>query len=290
MDKLEICKRTRQIASNTLFASLQKALSSSKPFSEAEFARVWLENLRMHQDIFSDGWYIPPPHGIGVLFGEVDRDSRQNYKSLRPQEMWPNDQILLGDKNEMLYFYCSPVDRKSGIIGDFGLSIYLGNDKKVKQHLKVYFVINRKIFDFIKVGMSFSQVYDFAETVFKDYGVSNKVTSITDPSGKPDIGHTAPGLLEGFTPDEIATLESNNWQSVSTMISKKRKFVNPVEEASYEKGMAVTLEPRLVIANDAGIPMASFHTIVLIKEDGSKELLTNFEEIFKLVGMDYMLN
>ncbi len=35
--------------------------------------------------------------------------------------------------------------------------------------------------------------------------------------------------------------------------------------------------------------LGSFHTIVLIHDNGTKELLTNFDKIFKLFEMDYML-
>lgn len=52
--------------------------------------------------------------------------------------------------------------------------------------------------------------------------------------------------------------------------------------------MGLTIEPRPRIGNAPNVPMVSFHTICLANENGEMELLENFEEIFKLAGMDYM--
>jgi hypothetical protein len=72
------------------------------------------------------------------------------------------------------------------------------------------------------------------------------------------------------------------------MISKKRKFVNTVEDLKIKPPMAITIEPRSKIKGKKESPLISFHAIMLIKEKGNRELLTNYDRIFKLTGMNYM--
>lgn len=287
---LDTCKKTRAIASNTLATTLKTLFSTGDRISETRLAKVWLEELRRNPGVFSDGWYAPPPHGIGVLFGTASRMGRQNYYTLRSKEMWPKEDIYLDKDNEMGYFYASPVDCKTGIIGDFGLTIYIGNKPEVKDHLKTCMYIVRKIFNRIEVGMKFSDAFVFAEQIVASYGMVNGVTSTTGPTGK-DFGHTVPATYFDWTANEQAVLENGNadGESVKNMISSKRVFVNSVEEQTFQPGMAVTLEPKLTVVDNAAIPMGSFHTIVFIHDNGSKELVTNFDEVFKIVGMDYMM-
>jgi hypothetical protein len=224
-----------------------------------------------------------------VLFGTENKNSRQNYRSLRPKEIWPRDDIFLETPNQMAYLFASPVDKESGIIGDFGLSIYLGNKNEIKNHLRLCLQINNKIFNYIEIGMPFSMVYGYAMDLIAKYGLTNEITSTTDPTGK-DIGHTIPTSYEKWNDDELQVFNKGeiNWPEITDMISKKRIFVNPTEKTVYQKGMALTLEPRLTVKDNPEIPMASFHTIVIIHGDGTKELRTDFEEIFSVLGMDYM--
>lgn len=288
-DSLNTCKTIRQFAADVLCETLQEVFNNSNPISETFFRDSWFKKLRKNPTIFPDGWYEPPPHGIGVLFGTADKGGRQNYKSLRPEEMWPKKDIFLGDKNEMAYLFASPVDRKSDIIGDFGLTIYLGNKQEIKEHLRRCMQINLEIFNFIEVGRKFSEVYKYAEQIIAKHGLANEVTSTTDPTGR-DFGHTVPASYFEWTREEKSILENGelNWESTKNMISKKRVFVSSVEKTTYQPGMAITLEPRLTVPDNPNIPMGSFHTIAVINEDGTKELLTNFDKIFEIVGMDYM--
>jgi len=289
MNRLQTVKDTRKIAAETLNTILQDVIQNQTKISEVQFRDNWLAELRKHKTIFSDGWYLPPPHGIGVLFGNINSDSRHNYHTLRPKDMWPRDDIFLDLKVGMAYLFASPVDKKTGIIGDFGLTIYFGKNQEVINHLQTCMKINKQIFDFIKVGMPFKDVYKYAEKIIIDAGLTNNVGSTTDPTGK-DYGHTLPSTDKDWTDKEVELFKNNStpWNAICELISKRRIFVNRVEKASYQPDMATTLEPRLTNSSNPDIPMASFHTVVTIHEDGSKELLTQFDDIFKTVGMNYM--
>lgn len=289
-EKLEICKQTRRIAVDTLFETLNDAFKNNVQTSEASLRDGWIKNLGKRSEIFPNGWYEPPPHGIGMLVGTSNENSRHNYQSLRPEEMWPKAQNIIDESRPLLYAYASPVNRAIGIIGDFGMSLYFGQKPEVFSHLRNCLEITKKIAESIRIGMTFSEIYQSAQDLFEESGTTNKITSITDPAST-NIGHTIPFSYEQMSEEEKGVLESGikDWQNLKAMISKKRKFISPVETFEVKPEMALTLEPRLTVRGNSQIPMSSYHTILLIKAGGEKELLTGFDEIFKLVGMDYLL-
>ncbi len=289
--KLEVCRYTRFVTSEALLTTLQQVLQEYTRPSETILRDTWRSALQAYKTLSSDGWYMPPPHGISVLFGTTDEKSRVNYISLRPESMWPKKNIYLEKDTDFAYLYASPVDKQTGIIGDFGMSLYFGKDSIIQKHLQHCLQINKEIAEFIQVGMPFSEVYTFALATIKHNKLFNHVTSTTDPAGQ-DIGHTIPASYEDWTDEETKLLESGQeqWEEIKNMISQKRKFISLEEKLTFQKGMAVTIEPRLTDKNNPDISMASFHTILLIHKNGVKELLTNFDPIFKIAGMDYMLS
>jgi Xaa-Pro aminopeptidase len=162
----------------------------------------------------------------------------------------------LDAQHPLLYGYASFVDRTTGMIGDFGVTLYFGKKPAIKNHLRQCLLLNKEIFDFIEVGKSFAEVYEFAHARFGYYGLTNHVISNTDPAGM-NIGHTVPASDTDWTPEEVLLLRAGDevWDEVKNMISKRRKFVSPLEQIIYQPGMAVTLEPRLVAIDDPSIPM-----------------------------------
>jgi len=287
---IHICKEKRRLAAQSLQACLYCLRQNKEAISEAILRNEWLATLRKSASIFPDGWYTPPPHGMGILFGNAQTLRGYTFETLRSPEVWPREDVFFDKDAAFLHAYTSPVDKKTGIIGDFSITVYLGEDPKIKSHLQRCLLLNREIFEYIKVGMSFAEVYQFAMRRLKAYGLENKIASLHDPATS-NIGHTIPALHEGWTTEELHLLQnhSDRWTEVKDMIGTKRKFVSPIERTIYEPGMAVTLEPRPTVIGNANIPMCWYHTTVVINLDGTKELLTDFEPIFTTVGMDYML-
>jgi hypothetical protein len=289
--KLQACKATRVLAARSLCASLEDLRQHNEPISEVALRDKWLAIVRKHPSVFCDGWYTPPPHGIGMLFGTESRNSRHNHESLRSEKNWPQAHVVLDDQHPLLYGYASFVERTTGMLGDFGITLYFGNEPVIKNHLRRCLLLNKEIFDFIVAGKSFAEVYEFASERFSYYGLTNHVASSTDPAGV-NIGHTVPASDADWTAEEAHLLQAGDeaWDEVKNMISTRRTFVSHLEQITYQPGMAVTLEPRLVAIDDPNIPMGSYHTIVFIQSDGTKELLMNFEELFRASGMEYMLD
>lgn len=268
------CKKTRKIAADSLHIVLKQVLENEKPISESDFRDKWLFELRKHTDILSNGWYEPPPHGIGVIFAIEANISRANFPTLRTKDYWPKNNIFLDRSIGFITVYCSPVDKKSGIIGDFGLSIYFGKNKKIQKHMKTVFTINKEIFNCVHVGMPLKELYKKADSIIKKRNYTNSGwISISDPE-KINMGHTIPKLPAKWDRKDIG---------------EKRLFFNAKEEIKIIENMAFTIEPRLKNNNSNDLPTVFFHTICLIRENGTKELLTGFDDIFRLAGMDYML-
>lgn len=170
------------------------------------------------------------------------------------------------------------------------MSVYLGKKQKIKDHLKLCYELDKQIFDNTRIGMKLSDNARFAHKLYQEHGLTNNIASPTDPTGT-NVGHTIPVSYEDWSHDELNILKNGdkNWLAVCNMISKKRKFENMQETLQIKPGMAFTIEPRPQVLNDQSIPMVFFHTIALFHEDGSKEHLTQFDEIFKLTNMDYLL-
>lgn len=286
--KLNICKETRKIAADSLDIVLKKVLKENKKISEVEFRNRWLKELRRHKELFPDGWYIPPHHGIGILFSTEDDVKRVSYKSLRPVENWPKESVFLDRNKGIAYLFVSPVNKEAGIIGDFGVTIYFGKNEKVINHLTRCYQLTKKIFDYARVGMKFADIAKYSSELYQENNVINIVESSTDIIGT-NIGHTIPSTDKNWAIQEKKIFKNVSWEKTCKLISNRRIFLNESEKTILTNGMAITIEPRPRSAVDSSIPMVSFHTIGLFRKDGKKEWLTNFDKIFKLVGMNYML-
>ncbi len=290
MDSLEVCKKTRKIAADTLEIILRQILQDETPISEVYLRDRWLEELKKHPEIFAEGWYIPPPHGIEMLFGTSQDTERLNTKTIRPEEFWPKDNISLDRKEGLITLFTGPVDRKTGIIGDFGLTIYLGDNSEIIDHLKKVNFVTSQIAQHVQTGMKLNEIHRFGQKLLAENGLASNLLSSTDPAGT-NIGHTIPWSYEEMTQEEnqIFSLAESNWEKVKNMISKKREFINEIEELETKPGMAITIEPRPHSLLNPKLPVVWFHTIVLFKENGEKEILAGFDNIFKFARMDYML-
>lgn len=291
MDRLQVIKNTREIAANALLNVLKVVLTNTLQVSELQFKNLWLGEIRKHKEVFPDGWYIPPPNGIGVIFANEQNLHRANWPSLRPKEFWPRPDVYLNKITDLVYLYAGPVDRMTGMVGDFGLTLYLGKNPKIIEHMKNSLITVKDLFNQVSGGMLLRDVFALAHDLLMSKGLSSNLLSLSDPTGN-NIGHTIPFTDSDITPEERLLIRDlhpeSNWNNLSNLLSKKRKFINSVESLPIQRGLAITLEPRPQGATDISLPMVYFHTIALFHEDGNKELLTGFDEIFRFTGMNFM--
>lgn len=288
---IEVCKRTRKLAIRSFQKVLHHILSSDISFSEVEIREMWLSELRKYTTLSYDGWYVPPPHGVAVLIGSDDDSerSRLDYKTLRPKEIWPQENIRLEKKKGILFVYASPFDNETGIIGDMGVTLYLGKKQEIRDHLLLCFFVVKKIFDFIEVGKTFSEVAIYTKNLLLSYSLNNEIECRTTPSFANNIGHTIPFVFEEMTIAEREILKKSNPIEIREMISRKRIFIDSSSDIVIKSGMAFTIEPRPKMIHNSKMPMVLFHAICLLYENGKKELLTNFDDLFQVAGMEYMM-
>lgn len=285
MDCLNICKCTRQIAAETLYTALSNLLSSSDQISEVALRDLWLVELQKEPSIFANGWYTPPPGGIGVLFGK-EGDNRLDYDNLRAAEVWPREDRFLDRDEGLIYAFASPVDKDTGILGDFGVTLYFGKNVELQSYLKDALRIVRSTNGAIQPGQTLADVYNYTQQQLASAGYISNMVSVTSDVGD-NIGHTVPIFQEDFTGlQEGESLTTNNFVSA---IRHSRIFIGPLEELKIKPEMALTIEPRPRPLTPSGFPMVSYHTICLIHVDGVIEGLEDFEKLFGLVGMGYMI-
>ncbi len=83
---LDLCKSARKIAAKSLATILKKVLLSKQKVSEFQFRDLWFVELKKNSEIYPEGWYTPPPHGIGILFAKDENPERISFTTLRKEQ------------------------------------------------------------------------------------------------------------------------------------------------------------------------------------------------------------
>lgn len=285
--KLEACGKIRNIAAQTCLSTLQRIIRDSHKVSEIKVSNIWLKELeKFYKKGFISCWYDPPPNGIAVLFGSEDDFERVNYPNLRPEIYWPKPDVFFRlDGLGYLFASSYTMVEDIPIIGDFGLSFYLGKTEKIKNHFKRSWEILNKLIDKIEIGISFREVYRESIDIIRKNNMDNFVTGYTDKEST-DFGHTIPFIDRDPTDKEKNSINTGEENIIDQVISKARIFINESEEYRISENCAFTFEPRFISLSDR-LPMCSFHTIVQFV-DGEKVVLGNFEGIFNLIGMNWL--
>lgn len=268
--------KTRRLAADIFVNSLVNINS----LSEVEISNKILNEAKNYSEIFPEGWYSPPPSGTAVLLDQAPF-KRLQYDSLRNPEFWPKGNIYL-EKETVGLIYFSPVDRKTGMIGDIGLTIYRGQNQKIRQHLKNCYFDVLKIVEYVQVGMNFSKICEYALKFFQNkYKLTRWVTISSNPNHKINLGHTLPGSSE----ENVSF--GQTFEKIKENIKSKRLHLQDTEHFKIPKTCAFTIEPRLEDLTDSAIPSGYFHFIVCFNK-GKKIILDNYQKIFNVVGMGYM--
>ena len=278
----ELCEQTRKFGSKALWQSLKELWGSC--FSEKQLRELWLAKIRERRRLMASGWYVPPPKGISVLIAKKENPGRLKYDSLRKSENWPSS-IVFDAKEGVLQAYASSID-KSGVVGDFGVTLYAGKDAKLIGHIKKIYKITLKAAEMVRPGLKIKDYHHQALDMFEKNGLKNITFSSTD-LGEINIGHSIPGTIKPFSAKEKKVIGSLKMEEISDLISKKRIFISKKEDYVFKTGDCFTIEPRLISSENSKLPLIFFHMVVIVCQKKVK-VLENFKKIFKLVGMDYL--
>lgn len=246
MKKQETFNKTRQKALESFCTTLDELYN--KEITEIAFKNKWYENLAKEADIIADGWYNPPERGMTVLFG-----NRVSFDSLRNEKNWSNHTEINWEK-DLLYAYCSPIDKTTGMIGDISLTLYFGEDKKIRQHIKNCHKAVNEVFDALERVKNSQELFEISQQIFAKHKLKNCIISKTDNMPL-DLGHTFP-ILEGLINQDKLT------EQEKAQISKARKFINGDTNWDFTEGMQFTIEPQLVSTEDLNLPQISQHYLV----------------------------
>jgi hypothetical protein len=280
------CQKTREINSQAFLKVIKQIWRNH--FSERDLKDLWLKELRKNKNLSYSGWYSPPPNGTSILIAGEDNPQRLGYNSLRAKKYWSQKSIIFNPQTGIVFAYTSFLDRKTGILGDFGMTLYAGHKPEIIEYLKRVLRVNQQIVAGIKPGLRVKDIYHKSIKILRIEGLINKSESMIDSAGI-NIGHSVPGTLEPFSKSELGEIKVGSLKEISKIISKKRIFINKKNDYVLKPGDCFTLEPSLIDSSKPYLPRALFHTIVVINKDGSR-LIENFEEIFRATGMDYMLS
>lgn len=276
MKNIEAIIQARDTTSKIIAASLDNVANAS----EIETRNVLLTQMATHSELFPQGWYDPPPGGASVLWAQKPF-TRLQFDTLRDPKFWPNETSRFKDETVGMV-YLSSVERATKMIGDIALTIYNGADAKIQEHIRAVFTVMYSLAEHAVVGMKLSDLYAEAINIFNIHGKAIKwMTTHHDPM-KMNLGHTIPGSFgESFATEGA-------FENIKEFIRSKRIYINEMESFRIPPTCALTVEARLVDTNDPDLPNVLFHLIVTFS-DGEKRILTNFNDIFRSVGMNYML-
>ncbi len=250
--------------------------------SERVVADHWHRRLKATPGLLPEGWYLPPPHGI-ILYSHGDL-GRVQPPSFRPAETWPREDRLLTE-DRWLYGYASPVDRRTGMIGDFGTTLFRTDSAEVGAHLARCWSVTTRIARSAQPGMAYRELYALAEQLIRQEGLQNIVQSVADPSSV-NIGHTIPWSDGPMAAEERAALDSGEPEQVARAVSRRRLFVSAEERSPIPATGAFTVEPRL---SAQGCPNVSFHLTVIFQEGRGWVDTESFGPLFRHYGMDRWL-
>lgn len=280
---IKACIDTRTLAAELLQSVLKKFKTGSEVDLRDEIRRA----LAAKPELYPSGWYDPPPSGIGVIFGNKDNAERSKFPHLRKEPYWPKTKYTF-NKETIGMVHVSPVDRTTGIIGDIGFSWYLGQDQKIKNHLKICLEVIEEQADYVRAGMVFSEINGYAQKLFAKRKLYDSLTTnyYYDPGGI-SLGHTIPWTNEAPSVEEQKIIRDGNIDTLKAAIARERRYINSGDQFVIPKTVAFTIEAQLTNISQPELPNAYYHVIVTF-QNGQKRVVSNFNQMFGTLGIDYM--
>jgi hypothetical protein len=269
-------KRTINQGRLLCFSALKNTLSELKDkanVTEIEFRDNWLNKISLNPTMTKQGWYSPPPFGMAVLSAEDNKPGRINFQSLRDKENFPSDRIINWETN-LIYVYASNIDMELGLAGDFGTTLYFGNNPLVIEHFKNCYQAVKKILLFLEKTNSSVELFNKSQDIFFELGLQNCIVSYTDKEPL-DLGHSIPLI-------ETSWLKTKEVNSLTIDFMKnQRKFLNSSVDWDLNAVEQFTIEPRLKVINDKDLPQISFH--YLVSKKNSFHVMTEGDSLFQFL-------
>jgi len=255
--------------------------------SELAISQAIQQAITEDQALHDQGWYNPPPAGIGILFAEATSPARLSYDSLRNESNWPQSDSFRTQET-VGFVYASPVHKATGMIGDFGFTFYQGQDEAVQKHMVNCLEALEVAAGYAAVGMAFRDLHAATQDEFEKRQLHNdRMITFNDPLGGTNLGHTVPWTYETPTQEEQAIIDKADLNVLKDVIAHKRLYINHGETFTIPENIIFTLEARLESKSEPKLPSIYYHIMVVFK-DGAKTLVCNFNPVFESLGMDFI--
>ncbi|MFA5750888.1 MAG: hypothetical protein WCX79_01830 [Candidatus Paceibacterota bacterium] len=260
-----------------IFKETLNELEGKKGVSEILFRDLWLEKARSTSALTKNGWYTPPPDGIAILFGSDEDVERINFDSLRKKENWPSEKEIDWERG-LLFAYSSFVDVKTGILGDFDITLYFGKDERVINHFRLCHKATREVIDELRLINSSKSLFETSQKIFSKYGLRNSVISVSD-SVSLDLGHSVPMINPLDIQDRILSSE------LIEKIRSERKFINNHSDWLLNGEEQFTIEPQFLSIENDELPQVCLHYLVKKKKDGGLIISNENDELLREYGL-----
>jgi len=223
----------------TAFSDCIKELHNKK-INETEFKNTWLEKIISTPYLSSTGWYYPPEYGMAILFSQDKATQRSHFTTYRDPEYFSAKEEI-NWKSGIITGYASNFDIRDNMPGDFGTTVYFGNDAETIKYVEQCNYVSEVIFDLLKSGIinTSPELFNAANKVFKKYGLEGN--SFSSTVGIWNLGHTL------YPIDEMETY------------SELRHFISNDDDWSLKNGTLFTFEPQYRSLKNPSRPKLMYH-------------------------------
>lgn len=215
------------------------------PSKEVEFKSLWLKKIQLTPHLTATGWYSPPESGMAILFSQDKATQRSHFTTYRDPEYFSSE-VEIDWQSGIITGYASNLDTRNHMPGDFGTTVYLGNDTKTIRYIEQCIFVSEAVFCLLETGAvrTSAELFNAANKLFKKYGLEGNSYSST--AGFWNLGHTLYSM-------ETETIET---------YSKYRRFISNEDIWDLRDGTMFTYEPQYHSLNDPTLPKLMHHYVL----------------------------
>ncbi len=273
---MEVNNYGRSVAYRTFSETLNE-LRGQSGVTEIGFRDAWRARLHADERLTTNGWYDPPAEGMAVLFADEIDVRRVCFESLRLEAFGPSNRVIDWERG-LMYGYCSPVDRQTGLAGDFGVTLYFGTNSDMIEYFRKCSAVTQDLLAGIDSSMTSTALFQHSEKLFDAVGLRNTIASVTD-SVPLDLGHSMPSVeVEAVAESRVLP----QWAKDSMRAS--RRFVGTSSNWPLSDTFQFTVEPQLVDPERPESPKVSFHYVVSVRA-GTVTVLREGEQLLAELGL-----
>ena len=214
-----------------------------KSINEVHLSNLWLEKIQSIQRMSKKGWYNPPENGMAILFSHDKAVQRSHFSTYRDPAYFSSEVELDWEKG-FITGYASNIDTRNNTPGDFGTTVYFGNDTETVKYINRCVYVSEIVFNLLEKGIvkTSAELYNAAMIIFAKHDLEGNSYSAT--AGLWNVGHTL------FPIDKMGIYTEN------------RRFVAKEDDWDLRDGSMFTFEPQYRSPNNPERPKLMHHYVL----------------------------